>query len=247
MKIKTYVLVGMVSTGLFALNQLPASFVWGVVGPQLAPMIPFAVEGVGGSVWDGFVVGRPQGPFNERVVAQWNLQPGALLLGRFAVALGLESSAFKLSGTAYSGVSGKGAYDVTAVADASMLNPFIQSMGVTAGGELSVNELAVSVDGDMQVTEAAGTLNWKGGMVSASLSGSPEQYSVPPVVGVVSQRMNGAFVDLTQLEGGKPLGEVGITGDGILSVTVLQRVMALAGMAAGDEDKVLIKTQQPLF
>lgn len=247
MKIKIYVLAGLASAGIFALNQLPANLVWRSVGAQVAPMIPFAVEGVGGSLWDGFVVGRPQGPFNERVVARWNFKPGSLLLGRLAIEMGVESSGFKLNGTAYAGLSGKGVYDVTAAADASVLNPVLQTLAVTAKGELSVDALSVALNNDMQVDEASGSLLWKGGNVSASFAGSPEQYAVPPIAGIVSQRMNGAFVDLKQIDGNKALGDVGLTGDGILSVTVLQRVMTLAGMPANDEEKVLIKTQQPLF
>jgi len=247
MKIRTYVLVGSLSFGLFAINQLPANLVWRTAGAQFAPVIPFTVEAVGGSLWDGFVVGRPQGPFNERMLVHWDFQPSALLLGRLAIGLGLEGSSFKFSGTGYTGMAGKGFYDVSAIADASMLNPFVQSMGVSASGKLNIDELAVALNSDMQVTDASGQVMWSGGAVSASFSGSPEQYTIPSVAGAVSQRMNGAFIDLKQVDGGKPLGEVGVTGDGILSVTVLQRVMTLAGMAAGDEDKVLIKTQQPIF
>lgn len=247
MKIRTYVLAGSLGFGLFAINQLPANLLWRTLGAQIASVIPFNVEAVGGTLWNGFVVGRPQGAFTERIVARWDLKPGALLLGRIAVGLGLESAGFKLDGVGYAGLSGKGLYDVSAVADASMLNPFVQGMGVSAAGRLNLDEIALSLNGDMQVTEASGSLAWNGGKVSTSFGGGGEQYSIPAVSGVVSQRMNGAFVDLKQVEGSKPLGEVGVTGDGILSVTVLQRVMTLAGMAAGDENKVLIKTQQPLF
>lgn len=247
MKIKTYVLVGMFSVSVFTLNQLPAHLVWQVIGPQVAPMIPFTVEGVGGSLWDGFVVGRPQAGLTDRVVARWNLKPGALLLGRVAAELGVESAGFKIRGTAYAGMSAKGAYDVSAAADASFLNPFLQGMSASASGQLTIDGLAVALNSDFKVTEAAGTLNWKGGSVTADIGSGPQQYTVPPVMGEISQRFNGAFVDLKQVDGNKALGEVGITGDGILSVTALQRVMTLVGMTAGDEDKVLIKTQQPLF
>lgn len=247
MKIRTYVLVGSLSFGVFAINQIPANLVWRTLGAQLAPVIPFTVEAVGGTLWDGFVVGRPQGPFNERVLAQWDIKPAGILMGRLAVGMHLESAGFKVSGTGYSGLAGKGVYDMSAVADASLLNPFLQGMGASAAGQLNVNDLAISLNKDMQVTDAAGSLLWKGGTVSAAFAGSPEQYSIPPVSGTVTQRQNGAFVDLKQVEGSKPLGEVGLSGDGILSVTVLQRVMTLAGMAAGDEDKILIKTQQVLF
>jgi hypothetical protein len=247
MKIRTYVLVGSLSFGVFAINQLPANLLWRALGAQLSPVLPFAVESVGGSIWNGFVVGRPQGAFNERVLAQWDVKPASLLMGRLALGLKLESSGFRVSGTGYAGLAAKGVYDLSAKANAAMLDPILQGMGVSASGELILKDVSVGLGKDMQVTDASGSLLWRGGTITAGFSGSPEQYSVPPISGIVSQKQNGAFIDVKQVDGAKPLGEVGLTGDGILNVTVLQRVMTLAGMEAGDENKVLIKTQQPVF
>lgn len=247
MKIRTYILVGSLSAGLFALSSLPAHLLWRVAGPQVSSFIPFSVESVGGSVWDGYVVGRPQGPVTDRMVVSWDLKPGSLLMGRLAVGLGLEGAQFKASGTGYAGLAGKGIYDFSAEADASMLDSYLQGMGASASGKVSMDSVAVGFNNDFQVVDAAGTVNWKGGTVQASFGEGQESYTVPAVTGVLSQRSNGAFLDVKQLEGGRALGEVGITGDGLLSVTVLQRVMTLVGMQASDENKILIKTQQPLF
>jgi hypothetical protein len=51
------------------------------------------------------------------------------------------------------------------------------------------------------------------------------------------------------MKGKKALGEAMLRPDGIGGVKVLQRVMTLAGFSSspGDDDKVLLNIQRPLF
>ncbi|CBL43988.1 hypothetical protein HDN1F_04050 [gamma proteobacterium HdN1] len=247
MKIGTYLLVGGFALVLFGIALLPASLIWQMVGPGVAASIPFKIEKVGGTAWDGFVVGRPIGAFTDRVAVQWEWLPARLVTGKLGFYLEAESADFRASGVVYKGVSGEGAHNVSGVMNVAMLDPFLKGLGASATGAVSIGDGVVVVNSERQITEAGGELVWREASVRTSLGDGLQTYTLPAISGVVAQRPEGTFVEVKQVDGGLPLGELGISSDGIFSATVLQRVMKLVGMQTSDENKVLIRTQQPLF
>ena len=61
MKIRNLILLGVVAAAVFAIALLPASLVWRSMSGALAGM-PWQVERVGGSIWNGYALAQLRSP-----------------------------------------------------------------------------------------------------------------------------------------------------------------------------------------
>lgn len=247
MKTRSLVLIGLLSCLFFAIAFLPASLVWRFAGNSLTAM-PVAVEQVGGTVWNGFLKGRVRsqalaGP----VVVQWNVQGLRLLLGEAALVLKVEGAEFRVGGSGYWGLWGKGLAGLNGDMQASLLQQMLAQFGVSAEGIVKLTNVNARLRGT-RFTVASGTLTWSGGTVAVRNGPNPQTLNFPGIKGELAETDGNLIMHVTETQHNKPLGELSLMPEqGLAGVKVLKRVMALAGMGnGGDEDKVLISMQQPL-
>lgn len=247
MKIRNLVLVGILSLLLFAIVLFPASLAWKFASGA-ASALPIKVERVGGTLWNGFLVGQLSNPMARGpVVVDWNLNGFRLLLGEASMDLSLEGSAYRLSGSGHWGLWGKGVSDLNGDVQAHLLNQSLRQFDVSAEGVLKIENLSINLSGK-KITKAIGQISWSGGSVKATGRGSPEPIMYPPIKGVVTETDGNLMLSVTETKSNAPLGELGLMPEKNLgSVKVLQRVLTLAGInSGGDDDKVLVNMQQPL-
>jgi hypothetical protein len=244
MKTRSLILIGLLSCLFFAVALLPASLVWRSLGSSLTGL-PLVAEQVGGTLWKGFVLTRIQDPLAAGpLVVQWDLKALRLLMGEVALDMKLEGGQYRLQGSGYWGLWGKGVTGMNGDVKAAMLEQTLSGFGVSAQGEVKVVDVSVGFSGN-RVTSATGNVNWSGGPVS--VSGGPQNLDFPGIKGELGDVEGDLIVAVTETRGNQPLGELSLMPEqGLAGVKVLRRVMSLAGMGSGDEDKVLLNLQQPL-
>lgn len=249
MKVRNYVALGICSFLIFVVALFPANLVWKAVASSVGGAVPGKVQSVGGTVWKGFAVADLRmGPVKGLHLVQWNLHPLNLLLAELSLDLEVESENFVVAGGAYLGLLGKGVDGISGNVSASMVEPLLREFGASAEGALQLNNLTVAMSGDA-IAEASGDIRWEGGNVKYRSGRSSQSVSFPGVVGTLSQIEGALTLSLIETKGNKALGEAMLRPDGIGGVKVLQRVMTLAGLSSspGDDDKVLVNIQRPLF
>ncbi len=249
MKVRSYIALGIISFVVFVVALFPANIVWKSIESSVSAAIPGKVQVVGGTLWNGFVVlDLRAGPVTGLHVAQWDLHPLNFLLGEVAVDLMAESESLIVSGGAYIGLFGKGVDDLNGNVSATMIEPLLKEFGASAEGALHVENLSVKVSGD-SVSDASGVIRWDGGKVQYRSGRSSQSIDFPGVQGTLTENEGALTLAVIETKGNQSLGEAMLRADGIGGVKVLQRVMSLAGLssAPGDDDKVLVNLQRPLF
>lgn len=246
MKIRSLILIGLFAGLAFAVALLPASLVWRVAGGALP--LPVVVERVGGTLWDGYLTGRMNnsvapGP----VVIHWNLHAMRFLLGEAAMEIGIEGTQYRLKGSGFWGLWGKGISDFNGDMKAAMLEQALSEFGVRAEGMVKLVNVNAKLAGN-RIGSASGVISWSGGQVVVRGGPSPQNLDFPGIKGELEEVDGNLILKVTETQGNQPLGELSLLPEqGLAGVKVLKRVLALAGMGAqGDEDKVLLSLQQPL-
>lgn len=249
MKVRSYIAIGVVSFLMFVVALFPANLVWSSVASSVASAVPGKVQTVGGTIWDGFVVadlrmGDLKGPH----LAKWQVHSLNLLLGEVSIDLAVESEGLIASGGAYIGLLGKGIQNLTGQVSASMAEPILKQFDASAEGGLNFDGLTVAMSGD-KISDASGMIRWDGGKVSYRSGRSTQTVDFPAVVGTLTENDGSLTLALIEMKGKKALGEAMLRPDGIGGVKVLQRAATLAGFSSspGDDDKVLLNIQRPLF
>lgn len=245
MKIRSLLLIGLLSGLVFAVALLPASLVWRLAGGMMP--VPLMVERVGGTLWDGYLVGRISNPVAPGpVVIRWDLHGLRFLLGEASLGLGLEGSQYRLQGSGFWGLWGMGIEDFNGDMKAAMLEQALGEFGVRPDGMVKLSNVSVKLSGK-RVTLAEGELGWSGGQVVVRDAG-PQPMDIPGIRGQLSEAEGNLIIAVTETRGNQPLGELSLLPEqGLVGVKVLKRVVAMAGMGSqGDEDKVLLNLQQPL-
>ena len=249
MKVRNYVALGICSFLVFLIALFPANIVWKAVDSSVGSAVPGKVQSVGGTLWKGFAVADLRaGPVNGVHVVQWDMNLLNLLMGELSLDLAVESKDFVIDGGAYIGVLGKGVDGISGNVSASLAESLLKEFGASAEGALQLNELTIAMSGDT-IEDASGDIRWDGGNVKYRSGRSSQSINFPGVVGTLSQIEGALTLSLIETKGNKALGEAMLRPDGIGGIKVLQRVMTLAGLSSspGDDDKVLVNIQRPLF
>jgi len=234
---------------MFVVALFPANLVWSTVASSVASAVPGKVQTVGGTVWNGFIVADLRmGDIKGLHLAKWQMHPLNLLLGEVSLDLALESEGMIASGSGYIGLLGKGVQNLTGKISASVAEPILKQFDASAEGGLRFEGLTVEMSGD-EISDASGEVRWDGGKVSYRSGRSTQTVDFPAVVGILTENEDSLNLALIEMKGKKALGEAMLRPDGIGGVKVLQRVMTLAGFSSspGDDDKVLLNIQRPLF
>ena len=247
MKIRNLILVGVLSCIVFAVALFPASILWNMVSGS-ASGLPVQVERVGGTIWNGYAVGRLRTQFvRGPLVLDWNLKGLHLLMGEVSIGLRAEGNEFRVNGSGHWGLWGTGVSHLNGDVQADLLNQSLRQFGLSASGVINVDDISVNLSGNT-ITTAEGWIRWSGGQVKAPATGSRTPLDIPPVNGQVREEEGNLYLTVTEAKSNLLLGEAGMLPEkGLGSLKVLQRVLSLAGMeSGGEDDKVLVNMQQPL-
>ncbi len=245
MKIRSLILIGLLAGFFFAVALFPANLFWKLVGNQLP--IPLEVERVGGTLWDGFLVGNMAQPVPGPAVVRWRLYGFRLLIGEVAVNLAVEGAQYRFAGGGYWGLWGKGLQEFSGDAQAALLDSALVEFSATVDGVLNLNDVSVKIAGN-RISSGSGVISWSGGPVTVQDGDHSQSVDFPGVRGELAAVDGNLIINVHETQGNMPLGELSLLpAEGLVGIKVLKRVMALAGYGAqGDEDNVLLNLQQPL-
>lgn len=219
-----------------------------MVPQSLTQGLPIKVEQVGGTLWDGFIVGKTfRGPVKGQHVFSWDLNPLWLLTADVSADLRAEGDDYKVSGTAHIGLFGKGFSGLNGQIDVGLVNDMLKELGATATGELKIQDVTLEFGRGTDIDAAEGMLSWGGGPVSYRQGRNSQNLDFPAIKGTLTQQEGGVLLSVVDSKSNNRLAELTLKGP-IGGVTVYKRVMKLAGMGnPPDEDEVLVQLQQPIL
>jgi len=248
MKIKHYILLGVVSFFVFVIVMFPANLLWRGASSSFEDKVPGKIESVSGTVWDGFfVLNVTNKAFRDRYLVQWELHPWSLLMAKISLSLHVESSRGVLAGRGHIGLLSSGVDGLNGNVDANVVDHWLSQAKASVGGLLTLKNITIVI-ASKQIDAASGHLNWSGGDVSYRDGGTKKTVIFPRVDGTLSEVEQGLLLAVVESKHHKSLGEAMMRVDGIGGVKVLQRVMSLAGMSSvGSDDDILFNIQKPLF
>ena len=132
----------------------------------------------------------------------------------------------------------------------AIINEFTKSENVELSGRFELENLNLDVNFlEKSADKAEGRLFWKGGEVNYTKGRRPLVIQFPAIEGLFSESEGSLGLVITDVSEGKVLSTVEIAPTGWAKLSVMKRVLALAGqMRPGkNEDKSLIEIQQKLF
>lgn len=247
MKLRSLFLVGLLSAIVFAVALFPAGLAWKMASGSMSGL-PVSVDRVGGTIWNGFMVGRLNNPvLRGPIVVDWQLKGLHLLMGEAAVGLRVEGNAYRLDGSGHWGLWGKGLSGVNGDLQAHLLDQSLRQFGFSADGVLTLRDVSANLSGK-RITKGEGEISWTGGEINAPGSGTDGPIIYPPVLGTFEEVDGALQLSVKETESNLPLGELSLMPEKNLgSVKVLKRVISLAGMSeGGDDNQVMLNMQQPL-
>lgn len=259
---KLWWLIGLILFALFAILQMPASWLL----EKYAPDTPY-IQHVSGNLWQGSVIWQmPLSTTPLTGTAEWSWQPWHLLLGKLGADVDIQSEQTRLNGQVKIGtsswqvanLSGKIAPETLAsVVDWQLPNTPIQvnnvslkrQSGSSTANNGSDNASNTNVAG---FTQADGQLTWVGGDVGYPSGGKTFYITMPVMRAELSaeQKNNKNLLHINLLNNqDKRLGDLYIDSDTMLDVSLTQRLLENMPDYKGQapQDTPVVSVRQPLL
>lgn len=246
---KLWWLVGFVLFAVFALLQMPASW----VVEKYAPDSTY-VQHVSGNLWQGSVIWQlPVATVPLTGSAKWSWQPWQLFLGKIGADVNISTGQTRLDGQVNIGrsswqvddMSGKIASDtLSSVVDWQLPNVPIQ-----------VNAVSLQRKSGSKVTgftTADGQLTWVGGEVGYPSGGKVFYLTMPATRAELNaeQKNDNNLLHINLLDNqDKRLGDLYLDGDNMLDVSLTQRLLENMPEYQGQapKDTPVVSVRQPLL
>ncbi|MEN2750254.1 type II secretion system protein N [Psychrobacter sp. FBL11] len=246
---KLWWLVGFVLFALFALLQMPASW----IVEKYAPDSTY-VQHVSGNLWQGSAIWQlPVATVPLTGSAKWSWQPWQLLLGKIGADVNITTGQTRLDGQVNIGrhswqvddMSGKIASDtLSSVVDWQLPNTPIQ-----------VNAVSLHRQSSSKVTgftTADGQLTWVGGEVGYPSGGKVFYITMPATRAELNteQKNDKNLLHINLLDNqDKRLGDLYLDGDNMLDVSLTQRLLENMPEYQGQapKDTAVVSVRQPLL
>lgn len=259
---KLWWLIGLILFALFAILQMPAS--WLV--EKYAPDTPY-VQHVSGNLWQGSVIWQmPVSATPLTGTAEWSWQPWHLLLGKLGADVDIHSEQTRLNGQVKIGtsswqvanMSGKIAPETLAsIVDWQLPNTPIQVNNVSLKRQSGSNASDAGADNASNTnpagfTQADGQLTWVGGDVGYPSGGKTFYITMPVMRAELSaeQKNNKTLLHINLLNNqDKRLGDLYVDGDMMLDVSLTQRLLENMPDYKGQapQDTPVVSVRQPLL
>ena len=246
---KLWWLVGFVLFALFALMQMPASW----VVEKYAPDSTY-IQHVSGNLWQGSAIWQlPVATVPLTGSAEWSWQPWQLFLGKIGADVNITTGQTRLDGQVNIGrnswqvddMSGKIASDtLSSVVDWQLPNTPIQ-----------VNAVSLQRQSGAEVTgftTADGQLTWVGGEVGYPSGGKVFYITMPATRAELNteQKNDKNLLHINLLDNqDKRLGDLYLDGDNMLDVSLTQRLLENMPEYQGQapKDTPVVSVRQPLL
>lgn len=259
---KLWWLVGLILFSLFAVLQMPASWLL----EKYAPDTPY-VQHVSGNLWQGSAIWQmPVSATSLTGTAEWSWQPWHLLLGKLSADVDINSEQTRLNGQVKIGLnswqvknmSGKIAPETLAnIVDWQLPNTPIQVNNVSLKRQSGSN---MSADTDPSrssskltgFSQADGQLTWVGGEIGYPSGGKVFYLTMPALRAELSaeQKNNKNLLHINLLNNqDKRLGDLYIDSDNMLDVSLTQRLLENMPDYKGQapQDTPVVSVRQPLL
>lgn len=259
---KLWWLVGLILFSLFAVLQMPASWLL----EKYAPETPY-VQHVSGNLWQGSAIWQmPVSATSLTGTAEWSWQPWHLLLGKLSADVDINSEQTRLNGQVKIGLnswqvknmSGKIAPETLAnIVDWQLPNTPIQVNNVSLKRQSGSN---MSADTDPSrssskltgFSQADGQLTWVGGEIGYPSGGKVFYLTMPALHAELSaeQKNNKNLLHINLLNNqDKRLGDLYIDSDNMLDVSLTQRLLENMPDYKGQapQDTPVVSVRQPLL
>ena len=248
---KLWWLIGFILFALFALLQMPASWVI----EKYAPDSPY-VQHVSGNLWQGSAIWQvPVATTPLTGSANWSWQPWQLFLGKIGADVDISTGQTRLDGQVKVGrsswqvadLSGKIAPETLAgMVDWQLPNTPIQVNGV------SLQRKSGSDSKPIGFTKADGQLTWVGGEVGYPSGGKVFYITIPAMRAELSteQKNDKNLLHMNLLNNqDKRLGDLYLDGDNMLDVSLTQRLLENMPEYEGQapKDTAVVSVRQPLM
>ena len=248
---KLWWLIGLLTFALFALLQMPASWVL----QKVAPQSPY-VQHVSGNLWQGSAIWQlplSQAPLTGSV--NWTWQPWQLFLGKLGADVDISSGQTQLDGQLKVSRSSCQVADMTGkiapetlrqVVDWQLPNTPIQVNSVSLQRQSAKGARAAGFN------SADGQLTWVGGEVGYPSAGKVFYITMPALRAQLSheQKNNNNLLHINLLDNqDKRLGDLYIDGDTMLDVSLTQRLLENMPEYKGQapQDTPVVSVRQPLL
>ena len=255
---KLWWLIGLILFALFAILQMPASWLL----EKYAPKTPY-VQHVSGNLWQGSIIWQvPLSATPLTGTAEWSWQPWQLLLGKLGADVDIHSEQTRLNGQVKIGIdswqvtnmTGKIAPETLAsVVDWQLPNTPIQVNNVSlkrqSGSNAADNGSNTNPAG---FTQADGQLTWVGGDVGYPSGGKVFYITMPVMRAELSaeQKNNKNLLHINLFNNqDKRLGDLYLDGDTMLDVSLTQRLLENMPEYKGQapQDTPVVSVRQPLL
>ena len=251
---KLWWLIGLLVFALFALLQMPASWVL----QKVAPQSPY-VQHVSGNLWQGAAIWQvPVSKVSKAPLTGslgWHWQPWQLLLGKLGADVDISSGQTQLDGQLkvsrsswqVADMTGKIAPDtLRQVVDWQLPSTPIQVNGVSLQRQSAKGERSAGFK------TAEGQLTWVGGEVGYPSAGKVFYITMPALRAELSteQKNSNDLLHVNLLDNqDKRLGDLYIDGDNMLDVSLTQRLLENMPEYKGQapQDTPVVSVRQPLL
>lgn len=244
LKLRWYVVIGLVSYCLFLAVNVPAR--WVLPQPnQLLPNRTVQFDEPQGTLWEGSIslTGLNQGA----VRLAWSLDAWQLLLGRVGIGFELNGAQLVLNGQGALGFGALYMQEVQGQVGAEWINLFAKPQGVSIQEPVQLDNITWKLDLSTRETQVAqGVISWRGGPVSVAQG---TQYQLPELKGALSEQEGSLRLEVARKKEGDSIIICQLMPNGWAKVTLLKRLLSVVGLSSARNqlDKPLLEVQQKVF
>ena len=249
-KIKQMLLVGVACYIFCLIYLLPASLVRDDVQALLGSKIELG--DVVGSLWK-FKAGYSVSDFPAEVAKgelSWDFSLLPLFVLRIGGELTVEHPGLEVGFASQLGLNSVSVDGFTGTVTNQFINAFVEPLGGQVTGEISLDQIeAVTTKDEINFAEAAGALRYAGGEATVLFNGRQKRINVPALKGGVSEQERGIQLTVQTEQDGKQLGSVSLTPEGVVELSVLNRLLGVTGLMSvkGREDRPFLGLKEKLF
>ena len=251
---KLWWLIGLLVFALFALLQMPASWVL----QKVAPQSPY-VQHVSGNLWQGAAIWQvPVSKVSKAPLTgalSWHWQPWQLLLGKLGADVDISSGQTQLDGQLKVSRSSWQVADMTGRIAPDTLRQVVDWQ--LPSTPIQVNSVSLqrqSAKGERSAgfKTAEGQLTWVGGEVGYPSAGKVFYITMPALRAELSteQKNSNNLLHINLLDNqDKRLGDLYVDGDNMLDVSLTQRLLENMPEYKGQapQDTPVVSVRQPLL
>ncbi|MBL4867589.1 MAG: type II secretion system protein N [Pseudomonadales bacterium] len=244
-------MIGTLSYLAFVLANIPTSFVVNQAGAYVKQQ-DIAIGEATGTVWNGAVTLLAKHNDNKLppISMSWRLQLLKILIFQPPFHYQINGVGFQLEGDL--GITPRmvSIANTEGQLSSSLINNFTKAEGVEISGQVELKDLNLTINFlGRETADAEGELYWGGGEVVYKQGSHPISIDFPAVKGVFSHNEGSLELKIADAAEGKVIGNIEIAPTGWAKVSVMKRVLEMAGqMNVGKNgDKPLIEVQQKLF